>query len=342
MYYGSGSWETVAASIKSNDTHKFDFESKALDMTFKEGELVTASPQGPQQFKHFALTEHAEGQVCGRMDVPVGYYRKVRDTKPALSDAMLNHGLAQMTSRAMTSRKSSNFLVRAKGRAVRGFLSDSYSVIDDKDIVGIVHDLTEGKFSHTIRSYSVSDKQFYLKVTCDDLSIPDPSPGGNGMELKVGFTIGNSEVGARMLSCEPFIFRQSCTNDAQVVVDRMIRQRHQHVNVDYVKYALTQSINYAFRSGDQLLDRMLKSREEKIEKPEDVIRKLTKKSKYSKRATDAVLLAFNAEPEDNRFGIINAFTRAAQNVESYDDRLEIERFGGSLITKPDSFWRAAA
>jgi hypothetical protein len=342
MYYGSGTWDTVATSIRSNDQNKFDFNTSALAVSFKEGELVTSQPHGPQQFKHFALTDHAEGQVCGRMEVPVGYYRRVKETKPALSDSMLNHGLAALTGRAAMSRKSSQFLVRSKGRTVRGFLSDQYSVIDDKDIVGIVHDLTEGKFGHTIRSWSLSDKQFYLKVTCDDLSIPDPSPGGQGMDMKVGFTIGNSEVGARMLSCEPFIFRQACTNDAQVVMDRQIRQRHQHVDVDYVKYALTRSINYAFRSGDELLNRMLKSREEKIEKPADVIRALTKKSKYSKKATDAVLLAFETEPEDNRFGIINAFTRAAQSVESYDSRIEIERFGGSLITKSDSFWQAAA
>ncbi len=45
-------------------------------------------------------------------------------------------------------------------------------------------------------------------------------------------------------------------------------------------------------------------------------------------------MAFGAEPEHDQYGIANAVTRAAQNEESWDKCLEMERIGGKLITLP--------
>ena len=47
-----------------------------------------------------------------------------------------------------------------------------------------------------------------------------------------------------------------------------------------------------------------------------------------------ILMAFWAEPEYDKFGIANAVTMAAQKEESWEKSVELEKFGGHLISLP--------
>jgi len=44
----------------------------------------------------------------------------------------------------------------------------------------------------------------------------------------------------------------------------------------------------------------------------------------------------------NRFGLFNAVTRAAQDIESYDRATELERVGAQVIELERSEWRELA
>src|SRR5207249_6717348 len=48
------------------------------------------------------------------------------------------------------------------------------------------------------------------------------------------------------------------------------------------------------------------------------------------KLTDQVVSSYLAEPEQNRFGVINAFTNAAQRLAPLQ-RIEMERFAGTLL-----------
>ena len=50
----------------------------------------------------------------------------------------------------------------------------------------------------------------------------------------------------------------------------------------------------------------------------------------SQKLTDEVVARYVAEPEPNRFGVINAFTAAAQTLAPLQ-RIETERFAGTLL-----------
>jgi hypothetical protein len=52
--------------------------------------------------------------------------------------------------------------------------------------------------------------------------------------------------------------------------------------------------------------------------------------KLSKELTDDLVSAYQDEPEPTRFGVINAFTCAAQQLAPLE-RIEMERFAGSLV-----------
>ena len=54
---------------------------------------------------------------------------------------------------------------------------------------------------------------------------------------------------------------------------------------------------------------------------------------FSHKLTDDVVSSYLVEPEPNRFGVINAFTRAAQGLGPLQ-RIEMERFAGTLLEAP--------
>jgi hypothetical protein len=79
------------------------------------------------------------------------------------------------------------------------------------------------------------------------------------------------------------------------------------------------------------MDAFLKSREEPIADPAETIRKLAAERNLSQKFADQVVNRYQAEPEPNRFGVINAFTSAAQLLAPLQ-RIEVERFAGALLT----------
>jgi hypothetical protein len=74
----------------------------------------------------------------------------------------------------------------------------------------------------------------------------------------------------------------------------------------------------------------LKSREEPIDDPLQTIRQIAEARQLSQKLTDELLSSYLVEPEPNRFGVINAFTNAAQKLGPLQ-RIEMERFAGTLL-----------
>ncbi len=82
-----------------------------------------------------------------------------------------------------------------------------------------------------------------------------------------------------------------------------------------------------------MLSVFLKTREVEVVDPLEVIRKIAEERKLSQKFSDEVVSGYLAEPEANWFGVINAFTRAAQGLAPLQ-RIEMERFAGRLLEMP--------
>ena len=96
---------------------------------------------------------------------------------------------------------------------------------------------------------------------------------------------------------------------------------------------MAEAVSEGFRVASSVLDVFLKSREEPIPDPVDTIRKIAEARKFSQKLTDEVVSSYLVEPEANRFGVINAFTNAAQKLGPLQ-RIEMERFAGTLLETP--------
>ena len=96
---------------------------------------------------------------------------------------------------------------------------------------------------------------------------------------------------------------------------------------------MAQALTEGFSLASSVLTAFLKTREQPIADPVEKIRKIAEARKFSQKLTDEVVSSYLIEPEPNQFGLINAFTNAAQKLGPLQ-RIDMERFAGTLLEAP--------
>jgi hypothetical protein len=180
--------------------------------------------------------------------------------------------------------------------------------------------------SLSVKSFVLEETHMFLKIISED--IHDLESG-----LKAGIMIGNSEVGMGSVSVEPFVFRKACTNDLIVSQEKSFRHAHIHLTEFEMTRRMAEAVSEGFRIASSVLDAFLKTREEPIDDPLEIIRRIAEARQFSQKLTDEVTSSYLIKPEATRFGVINAFTHAAQQLGPLQ-RIEMERFAGTLLEAP--------
>lgn len=303
-------WDEVARRIADDDRSKWDRKVPATQLAIGQTGELMAMNGGPVP-DPFVLSDLATSQLCERLGIPVAYYRRLPTDMQA---TVANFDLKRLSDR--------QFLLRGKAHYVRACLSGEYVAYDNRQIAETVEVLLRSDVIR-IKAFVLEETHCYLKIISDELV--EPTSG-----LKAGIVIGNSEVGMGSVSVEPFVFRKACTNDLVVNVDTAFRHAHIHFNAHELTRRMAEAIGDTFLEASKLLDVFLKAREEPMPDPLAAIRKIAEERKLTQRFTDEVVARYVAEPEASRFGVINAFTAAAQTLEPLH-RLDMERFAGSLL-----------
>ena len=76
---------------------------------------------------------------------------------------------------------------------------------------------------------------------------------------------------------------------------------------------------------------------QKLGKPLEVV-EVTSKRFGLDDEKDAILEHFVSGGDLSKFGLLNAVTRTAQDVESYDRAIELERIGGRILELAPTEW----
>jgi hypothetical protein len=108
---------------------------------------------------------------------------------------------------------------------------------------------------------------------------------------------------------------------------------HIHLTEHEMTRRMAEAVSEGFTVASSVLNSFLKTREEPIPDPVVTIRKIAEERKFSQKLADEVVSSYLVEPEPNRFGMINAFTNAAQKLGPLH-RIEMERFAGTLLEAP--------
>lgn len=343
----------LATEIERQTDAARDFVVPAAQLTLTDdARLVT--PTGAAETAALELTDDAHGQLATRLDIPRGYYDRMRREAPEL--------LATNANRWLHDGESNRLMVRTLDGRARALLSDRYRRIDNYQILSAALPALRDA-GVELKSCDVTDRNLFLQAVF-------PRVEGEvkvGDVVQAGFVLRNSETGFGALDVSPMIYRLVCTNGMIRGSDAgMGRLRKTHLG-----RKVTGDENFAIYAEDTLEadDRalMLKIRDsiaalsnpalfldlvnkmrtaatetDKVQRPVAAVEELGKTFGLSKLEREATLTALIRDGDYSLYGAMNAVTNIANNAASYDRAIELEQIGGRVLDLSPREWSKIA
>lgn len=294
--------------------------------------------------------ELAHRQVASTLDIPARYYDRMRESNPALLADNVNHWMHKRTSKHM---------VRTINGDMRAFLSDRYQRIENEEIARVVLPILGEISGVMFPSTAITEQRMYIKAVFTQIQ----GEVSVGDIVQAGVCITNSEVGLGAFKVEPFMERLVCTN-GMVINDARMSKTHlgqQHKEGDGVYELLSDQtrilddraflskVSDIVRSAcdqvqfDKHVQKMREATEVKLEgSVEEAVTVLAKKTNLLEDERSNVLRHLIEGGDLSKWGLANAVTRTAQDVESYDRSHQLEELGGKIIDLNKTEWREIA
>jgi len=349
MKYGRTLTE-LAMELDRQRNAKRDFllDTRNLIMDTTEGGQHTLTMQNPQQHQStiLGINDIAHRQIGSTLGIPAKYYDKMRAENPDLLTANVNGWFQHDPQTRM---------VRTLDGTARAFLSDRYRRIDNYEIAEAVLPIIGQIKDARIESCEVTDQRMYLKVVNPRLQT-EVTPGDI---VQSGILITNSEVGMGSMAIQPLVYRLVCTN-GMVVNDAATRRYHigrgNAAAEDYTLYssetlaaddrALMMKIQDTVKAAvdqtrfEKVISMMQQAKEAKITTTDipQMVELAATDYGLSKKETTGVLDHLIRDGEFSLYGLANAVTRAAQDVESYDRSTDMESIGYSILGMSRAQW----
>lgn len=351
--------QDLHAVLLGQHARKIDIIAPVDTLLADAGRLVVrGDPQvtadGVTEDSVYLPTAICDGGIADRLGIPPGYLSKLRDKSIGMYDENINGWLTH------PDHAGKKFLVRClsneDGQAVaRAFLSDSYKVIDNLDVMMTIMDgLREAGVEVEIVACDLTDRRMYLRVKCEAvaLAVPElvrgyrsPYNGKTGEELPLmfaGFEVSNSEVGHGAFSIAPRVILQVCDNGMTRRFDA-VRSQHlggkledtgqivwseatQEKNLALIRSMTVDAVT-RFLSGDYLQKVAAEMAAEagvEIAKPEDTIQHVAKTMRYTEAQQEDILRMFIKGGATTAIGVMHAVTASAQNQQDADLAADME------------------
>lgn len=234
------------------------------------------------------------------------------------------------------------------GRYARAFLSDRYLRRDNYEVAQAALKVLADVPDVQIPTSQVTDKHLYITALA-------PRVQGEvkvGDTVQAGIRITNSEVGWGALKVEPLVFRLICLNGMTVAKATRVMHIGGTIGMDndeVIRVLSDETLaldDKAFFA--KLADVMRSAVDEtafnaivaqmreaagspRMEKPQAAMVELGKKFNVGEAEGESILGHLIEGGDLTAYGALNAFTRAAQDVESYDRSMELEAAGGKIL-----------
>jgi hypothetical protein len=302
------------------------------------------------------INDIAHRQIGERVGIPAKYYDRMRSSAPMLLAANVNHWFESEGEKRM---------VRTLDGRVRAFLSNRYQRIDNHEVAEVVLPiLMDSKRQLEVVSCEVTERRLYIKAI--DKSVVAEVKGSKrvGDLVEAGVMVTNSEIGLGSLSAVPYMNFLACLNG--MVVNRSgMRAAHIGTRLDVddqiaelladdTRKVLDRGVLLKVRDTIRALldpkahqariDVMSDQTQQRIESanPANSIEVLANDFQLVESEKGGILRHLIEGGDLSRFGLMNAVTRAAADVESYDRATELETIGGRILDLPANDWSRIA
>lgn len=292
------------------------------------------------------INEIAHNQIGTAIKIPAGYYDRMRSDNPELLAENVN---------SWFNKTPKVHMLRTLDGTTRAFLSDRYRRIDNfeiaRNVLPIIADIPDAR----VESCEVTDERMYLKVVNPRLTT-EVTPGD---VVQSGILITNSEVGLGQVTIQPLVYRLVCTN-GMVVNDAKTTRRHvgkrNEVGDDLTIYsnetlmvddmALQLKIRDTVRSVvdhvrfDKVVELMRHAKNAKIVTTNipELVELAGSDFGYTVQEGQGILNYLIRENDLSLYGLANATTRYAQDVNSYDRSTVLESVAYSLMGMTQAQW----
>jgi hypothetical protein len=337
----------LASEIERQANTKRDFIAPARELAMEAeptGLAVRVNGHGS-----FGVNETAHAQFAERLSIPKTYYDRMLTQAPELLTSNVNHWLQAQPDRKM---------VRTLDGNIRAFLSDRYRPLDNFDLAECVLPAILQN-NCRVESSALTERRLYIKAVTERLQA-DIKVGDT---VQAGIVISNSEIGLGSIKVEPMIYRLVCSN-GMISADHSMRKYHVGRNAgegslaeEFFKDATRRAddkafwmkvrdvVEGSFREDvfNRLVDGMRDATQKQITgDPVKVVEVAQKHFGFTDSERGGILTHLIKGGDLSQYGLLNAVTRASQDVPDYDRATELERAGGQVIELSSKDWKAIA
>lgn len=350
--------QELAAELERRHASKKDYivNSKSLEMV-----ADSAVPGGIKlsfNGENVGINRIAHAQIAEVAGIPKPYYDRMLAEEPLLLSDNVNKWFRKYPEVRM---------LRTLDGLARALPSDKFRPLENEDLAQAVLPVAIEN-GLEVMSSQITESRLYIKlvdrqVVRDLANIGGQFGDGKHKILRTvspAITISNSEVGMGALSILGGVYDGFCSNLA-TFGERSLRKYHvgarHELGTDQIAAMLSDDtrrktdvaiwaqvrdvVKGAFDRAkfDALVDKIEGTAEDKIEGDlVKVISLSTKKFGLTETEGKSILTHLAEGGSLTRFGLFNAVTRAAQDVEDYDRASELERIGGNIIDLPRTEW----
>lgn len=346
-----GNLNSLVAELSRQEASKRDVVLATEALSVKTIDGISHFTTGRDGVQPMPMTSLCRNQVASRVGIPSTFATKLIEQDPDLFDHMTTE---------LFHRYPQQRMVRTLDGQARAFLSDRYKRIDNMPVLQTIDPILGSIPGVQLSSCDVTNDRMYIKITSPrlqgDLKVGDP--------VQMGLVISNSEVGLGALSIRALIYRLVCANGMISGSDMGEGIRRTHLGARQLDGVLLAEDTIQISGRAMALE--LRDTVKQLLSPETFQKHLDAfKATQERRITgdpakaiDTLVRQFSElrqadAPEIMRhlidsgegltqFGLLNAVTRFAQDVDSYDRSTELEAVGGKILTMPANSWRVLA
>jgi hypothetical protein len=305
------------------DAHKQDFAVPATSTSFdSEGNFHVAGSEASYSMDDWALRQSCErfGKASDyNRTIPTDYARYLINYQPQNWSPIWGEHAAKY--------KKDLFIRTYGGNTVRGVLSDRFTHIDNKDLLGAVQQFVEsGKVSKVdlVRPY-VGISGMNVRITFGNILPEGGKDGGYGL----GVVVRNGEIGNISPSVQPFFQRTSCTNST-VWKEGGITLKQSGNNREYRLHLLIAAIGEALGASGKMVQTMMEARQKELPNIDTLIARMAEQFDWGTELVMAI--GAGTEKQATLAGLVNGVTYAAHAVPMTAEKAyELEALGGQLL-----------
>jgi len=296
-----GMVEAMAVNYHDGTVALDDMEFRGLDEMVVAGERIE-------------LLSSAQRLFANKLRVPITYLERC---SAGLQAENLNYWLEQ------EKRQRDSLFCRFDARSLRAVFTDRYKVLDNTDVL------------RKMQRYGF-DPETEVHLTLDGnmmvVKVPDYSRAFevNADRMVPGIAVSNSEVGILAFSIEAYFYRLVCTNG--LISQTQVTSKFRHVSMkalDEFNAILSQVVYESrFNQGNLAISASVN-----VEDPLATIGSFNRRFQLTKKEGETVERAWQLEPGNTMWSVINAYTRGAQEPElSSEEANKLERIGGQILS----------